>query len=123
MAWQKVRISKATLKGLDPVVAREISRLQQRYATIKSFTYERKDAGYKLYLGEDERFTVVYQGQAQTVEMVGSHNMGAADLNYKVGTYVPMPTGCVILQVYYGGTRGYQLHIVNVDDTPLLPAA
>jgi hypothetical protein len=125
MDWIKVRLSKKVFSQLPVDVAEAIRDVVARYdygqgSSIKSFTYEVKPAGFKLYLGEDNRNTVVYKGQVQTVDMAGSHNFGASDLNYSVGKSVPIPTGAVVLNVWYGGTRGYQLHVISVDSNLLL---
>src|SRR5690349_2064755 len=98
MLDQKFRVSAKTLKALPEVVRRNVLRLQERYE-FKSFHYEVQPEGYKHYMGEDERNTVIYKETVETVQMVGSHNVGAADVSYRIGDRVAFPAGTVILNI------------------------
>lgn len=106
----KIRISKKLATEIPAEVYAAIVAAAD-HTNIKSFSYEQKPT-HKIYAGEGERYTVIYMGQAMSVEMVAEHNLGAANVRHEIGSVVNVPAGTVVIRVGYYGR--YYMDVVNV---------
>ena len=122
----KVRIGKALLKSLPAPIAAKITALQGRYGTIKSVRMVVEQAPAQLFLDEDCRYWharhnaekgayVVSEG----IQMAGEHNLGAAGLRREIGARIPLAVGDFVFEVFYAGSDGYQLRLINIVEGAL----
>lgn len=124
----KVRISKKLLKELPEAVGHQLLTLEDRYRTIKSVTIELRPAPFKLWLAEDSRYwhARAVDGEyvvSDGIQMVAEHNVGASGLRHEIGAEIPLQVGDFVFEVYYAGTAGYQLAMINVVEPQLAEVA
>ncbi len=113
-----IRISKKLLSQLEPSVAQAIVQVQQRHPSIKSFRFDQRPSGYKVYADEGNTYTFVYGGNiSESIEMVADHNAGGSNLHQGIGSTMTPPVGTTILNVSYYG--GYILSITNIVELAL----
>lgn len=110
-ALRPFRIARPFLSALPAEVAAAVADLASDYG-IKSARVVSRAAGYRHYLAEGERVTVVYGGQALDVEMASEANVGAAGLRHEIGHEQAMPAGTWIVSVNY--YAGYYMTVYNV---------
>lgn len=112
----KYRISKVKLATMPKEVADQIERLGKEYG-IKSFTYESKPEGSKIYASEGSRFTFIYGKEVKSVEIVASHNVGAANVSYAINSKITPLVGTTVIEIWY--YSGFGMKVVNIGERAL----
>ena len=116
MSSTKTRISKRALSAFPEPVSAAI----QAYAddlNLKSLTFIVVDPAHSWWVGEGERYTLIYGEEQQAAEVVAEHNIGAAGVIHAIGTTFTAPVGAWVLQVYYYGK--FFLNVYNVQTDQL----
>lgn len=108
----KTRISKKAYAAFPAEVSAAIRKIADDYH-MKSLTFIAVTPAYKWWVGEGERYTLIYGEETRSAEVVAEHNIGAAGVLHSIGAQFQMPTGGWVLRVSYYGQ--YFLSVYNVQ--------
>lgn len=106
------------LTKLAPEVAAKVDAYATRYRT-RNVRYENHAAGWKMYLGEGETYTIFApNGKSRTAAMVSESTLGCANdgMNYHVGKDTPgLPEGTWVVEFdLFLGKPYITVHYVGV---------
>lgn len=116
MSSLKTRISQKALGAFPQTVSSAIRALADDYQ-IKSLTFITVDPAHSWWVGEGERYTLIYGEEIRSAEVVAEHNLGAAGVVHAIGTTFTAPVGAWVLRISYYGK--FFLDAYNVQSTQL----